>query len=243
MEQKVVAIHQPNFFPWLGYFNKAARADVFIIHDNVQFPKTGGTWMNRVRILVNDTPAWLTMPVRRDHHGVRLIHEVRVNDQTEWRGKCLDRVKHSYRRTPHFGAVYPFLESLFEYRTDRVAEFNVHAFRALLAKLEIAPGAIESGRRLGLRGKGTDLLVAMVKAVGGDTYLCGGGASGYQEDGKFEAAGLRLLNQEFKQAAYRQAGVESFAPGLSIIDALMHCGFDGTRALVLGTVTQPVPVP
>ena len=79
MECKVVAIHQPNFFPWLGYFNKIARADVFILHDNVQFPKTGGTWMNRVRILVNGGPSWLTMPVRRNHHGVQDRKSTRLN--------------------------------------------------------------------------------------------------------------------------------------------------------------------
>lgn len=242
MGYKVVAIHQPNFFPWLGYFNKIARADVFIIHDNVQFPKTGGTWMNRVRILVNGSPSWLVMPIRRNHHGVQLIHEVCINDQTAWRRRCLDTVRHSYGRTPHFGTVYPFLEGLFQYRSDLIADFNAHAIRGLLERLEIAPGAIESGTRLGLEGKGTDLLVAMVKAVGGDAYLCGGGASGYQEDEKFESAGLRLLHQEFHQAVYRQVGAKEFAPGLSIVDALMNCGFDGTRALVLGRAAQPAPV-
>lgn len=243
MGRKVVAIHQPNFFPWLGFFNKVARADVFIIHDNVQFPKTGGTWMNRVRILVHGSASWLTMPVRRNYHGVQLIHEVRINDEAAWRKRCLDTLQHSYRRAPHFDAVYPFLERLFAYRTDRIADFNVHAIRVLLERLEMAPGAIESGTRLGLEGKGTDLLVAMVQAVGGDAYLCGGGASGYQEDEKFGAAGLRLVQQHFHEAEYRQGGGRTFAPGLSIIDALMQCGFEGTRALVLGSVAPPAPVP
>lgn len=239
MGQKIVAIHQPTFFPWLGFFNKVARADVFLVHDNVQFPKTGGTWMNRVRILVQGHAAWLTVPVRRDYHGVQLVREVRIDERTAWRRKCLDTVRHAYARTPHFGAVYPFLEDLFARRTDGIAEFNVHAIRALLERLEMSPGAIESGARLGLEGRGTDLLVAMVKTVGGDAYLCGDGAAGYQEDEKFAAAGLRLVRQEFRQAAYGQVGAKGFVPGLSIIDALMQCGFESTRALVLGRVGQP----
>lgn len=242
MGHKVVAIHQPNFFPWLGYFNKVARADVFIMHDNVQFPRTGGgTWVNRVRILVKGAPAWLTMPVRRSRVGSQLIHEVRINEQAAWRRKCLDTLRHSYRRAPHFTAVYPFLEALFQYQTDRVADFNTHALRTVLDKLQMPSVTIESGTTLGLQGKGTDLLIAMVKAVGGDTYMCGGGASGYQEDEKFEAAGLGLFHQDFHQAEYQQAGAKEFAPGLSIIDALMNCGFEGTEALVRGKVTQPVP--
>src|ERR1041385_6733376 len=70
--RKLVAIHQPNFFPWLGYFNKIARADIFIVLDNVQFSKTGGTWSNRVRLLLEGWPMWATLPVERSFHGVRL---------------------------------------------------------------------------------------------------------------------------------------------------------------------------
>ena len=60
--ERVVAIHQPNFLPWLGYFDKLARCDVFVLLDSVQFPKKSGTWMNRVQVLVSGEPAWITVP-------------------------------------------------------------------------------------------------------------------------------------------------------------------------------------
>jgi hypothetical protein len=88
MTQRLVAIHQPNFFPWLGYFDKLARADVFILLDDAQYPKTGGTWSNRVQLLINEKPAWVTVPVVRSYHGVRQIREMRIDEQRPWRPSC-----------------------------------------------------------------------------------------------------------------------------------------------------------
>jgi len=67
---RVVAIHQPNFLPWLGYFDKLARADTFVLLDSVQFPKRNGTWMNRVKLLVGGEPGWITVPIVRAYHGL-----------------------------------------------------------------------------------------------------------------------------------------------------------------------------
>ena len=53
---KIVAIHQPNFFPWLGYFDKINKSDIFIFLDDVQFPKKGGNWTNRVQLMVLEVP-------------------------------------------------------------------------------------------------------------------------------------------------------------------------------------------
>ena len=76
--KKVVAIHQPNFFPWLGFFNKVACSDVFILMDNVQFPKKGGSWSNRVQLAINGQAAWVTMPVVRSFHGTRIIKDMQI---------------------------------------------------------------------------------------------------------------------------------------------------------------------
>jgi hypothetical protein len=227
----VVAIHQPNFFPWLGFFDKIRRSDIFLAMDNAQFSKTGGTWSNRVKMLVNAEPAWVTMPIVRAYHGVRSIREMRVTDDPSWRKKILSTIERSYRRAPHFGAVFPLLEESVRNPTTDLAEYNLGAIRALCAALGLVT-PIVLGSTLEVEDRATDLLVRMVKAVGGTAYLAGGGAAGYQEDDKFHEAGIKLIYQEFQHPTYPQFNSVDFKPGLSVVDALMNCGFGGTSELL-----------
>ena len=98
----IVAIHQPNFFPWLGYFDKLARADVFIALDHVQFPKTQGNWGNRVQLLVGGKAKWTTVPIRRDYHGVRRFDEMLIADEEPWRKGMLQTLRTNYGKAAAF---------------------------------------------------------------------------------------------------------------------------------------------
>jgi hypothetical protein len=238
VEGRIVAIHQPNFLPWLGYFDKIARADVFVALDDVQFSKTGGTWSNRTRILVNGAPAWLTIPVVRSYHGVRSIAEMQLA-ATAWRVRILNTIRNAYARAPHFSAVFPVIEEIVTCGLDRVGAFNLVGIRRLTGHLGLDAGRIVPASTLAGGGRATDRLIALVKQVGGTAYLCGGGASGYQDDAKFAAAGLDLLYQDFAHPVYPQCGARAFAPGLSVVDALMNRGFAGTRALLAGAPLGP----
>ena len=229
----VVAIHQPNFFPWLGFFNKIALADVFVILDNVQFPKKGGTWSNRVKILVQDAPAWVTVPIIRSYHGVLPINNIRINETTQWREQLVKTIDLSYRRAPHFAQVFPSLADLVNQRTDRLADYNLQAILSLAEAVGLDTTKIVLGTTLNVEGRGTDLLVSMTKAVGGTAYLSGGGAQAYQEDDKFADAGIELLYQGFQHPTYPQRNDAAFVPGLSIIDSAMNCGFEFTADFLL----------
>jgi len=235
----VVAIHQPNFFPWLGYFNKVAYADVFVLLDNVQFPKTGGTWSNRVQLLVNGRARWVTVPVVRAFHGARTVHDIQM-DGTVWRERFLNTLRSAYGRAPHFRELFPFLADLVGNATGGLAEHNAGAIRALAAALGFDSTKIIGASTLGVEGRATDLLIEIVRKMGGTAYLCGGGSADYQEDEKFAAAGLELIYQNFRHPVYQQRDVAEFVPGLSIIDALMNCGFDETRILALSSQPEPL---
>jgi hypothetical protein len=228
----LVAIHQPNFFPWLGYFDKIARADVFVLLDDVQFPKKGGTWTNRVQLVNNGRALWATVPVRRDYSGVRNINEIKINDDEPWREKLVRTLRTGYAKAPHFKATLAFVEPLVRYETDSLAELNLNALRQTCAALGLTRARPVRSATLGVTSESTDRLIEIVKRVGGSAYLCGGGAGGYQEDAKFAAAGVRLVYQNFAHPTYPQPGEGPFMPGMSIVDALMCCGFDGTAALL-----------
>ena len=229
--KRIVAIHQPNFFPWLGFFDKIARCDTFILMDNAQFPKKGGTWINRVKLLIGGKEAWATAPVDRNYHGVLPICEMKINKHSPWRNRLLKTVELNYKKTPFFGETFSVLKSLVENGTDSLLEYNVSAIKAIMRRLDLDTGKVVLGSSLRTEGNATELLISMVKSVGGAGYMCGGGAS-YQIDTKFMEAGLELIYQRFEHPRYPQIISAKFISGLSIIDSLMNCGFSGVRKLL-----------
>ena len=229
---RVVAIHQPNFFPWLGYFDKLARADVFVLLDHVQFQKKGGNWANRVRLITGgDRPGWLTAPVDRSYHGTRPISEIALDGTRPWRQTLLKTIAANYARAAHFDEAFPLVEELIGHPSDRLAELNEHAIRRLASEIGLPTGHIVLSSSLEPTAAATDLLIELTRAVGGDVYLSGGGAEGYEEPDRFEAAGIELRKQAFEHPVYPQGKAE-FVPGLSVIDPLLHLGPAGTRSLL-----------
>lgn len=227
---KLVAIHQPNFFPWLGYFDKIARADVFIVLDHVQYPKTKGTWGNRVQLLIGGQARFATMPVRRDYHGVRSSAEMRTSSDTPWREDLLKTLRANYGRAEHFARTFPIIEPLVLNPSDNLADYNLHAIRTLCVHLRLDVGKLVLSSPFGLTTQATDLLIDLVRAVGGDAYLSGNGATGYQDPEKYAQAGIDLIFQPFRHPVYPQGRVATFTPGLSCLDALFHCGFDAVAS-------------
>lgn len=232
--ERVVALHQPNFFPWLGYLDKIVRADVFVLLDDVQFSKTGGTWSNRVQLLAGGQAKWQTLPVVRSYSGVRLIREMEIDNRQPWRRKFLQTLRSNYARAPFFNAVFPLIADLVANETSSLLDFNLHVLTTLCEVMDIPTNKLVLGSSLQLSGRATDRLIAAVRAVGGTTYLCGGGAGGYQDDDSFTRAGMHLTYQNFVHPTYRQVHGDPFVAGLSCIDALMHRGFEGTRQLLEG---------
>jgi len=219
----LVAIHQPNFFPWLGYFDKIRRADVFIFMDAVDYPRSGsggmGSWVNRVKLNIQGEARWVTCPLKRMEMG-NPISAAQIDDGQPWRAKLLKTLAANYGKAAHYREAVTFLEPLILAKEERLSRFNEAVIRMIADRLKIRARFVRQSE-LVFEGRATELLVSLVKAVGGDAYLAGGGAGGYQEDQMFSAAGLDLVHQNFEQKAY---GTGQFLPGLSVIDYLMHDG-------------------
>ena len=226
----LVAIHQPNFLPWLGYFDKIRQADVFVVLDNAQYSR--GSWTNRVKLLVSGAPAWVTVPVVRAHDGFKTIAETQVDDHGPWRDKVLKTIALNYGRAPHFDTIFPWLSELIQSSITAIGAYNLHAIRAITEAIHIDAEKLRLASGLAADGRATTLLASLVRAAGGDTYLAGGGASGYQDDAAFTEAGLGVRYQTFRHPTYSQFNSTEFVAGLSVVDALMNCGFDGTADLL-----------
>lgn len=228
---KVVAIHQPNFFPWLGYFDKIVRSDAFIFLDHVQFPKKGGVWSNRVKLLAGNEARWVTAPIKRGYSGVVRVDEV-VWAEQPWRKRMLHTLKTNYGRAPFFRETFDFFEPLILNPENNLARYNVQAIVSILDHLGIASTEIFQSSAFNLNSSSTELLISLTQSVDGSAYMCGGGADGYQEDPLFLTAGLELIYQDFRHPSYQQNRGKDFIAGLSIIDAFMFSGLVGVRKIL-----------
>jgi hypothetical protein len=218
----IIAIHQPNYLPWLGYFHKIARADVFVLLDDVQFSKN--SYSNRVRVLQDGTPRWLTLPVTA-HLGDR-IDQVRPADP-QWPTRHRDRLFQYYRRAPAFAEMWPRLEAMYaDLSTGDLAAINRTLVETVAGWLGLACRFVASSAFDTAGAAGDDRLIRLVRAIDPTaTYLSGRGGANYQDETKFSAAGIGFACTDFIHPVYPQQ-CAPFVPGLSVVDALFHAGCD-----------------
>jgi hypothetical protein len=228
----IAAIHQPSFFPWLGFFNKIVRSDVFVVLDNVQFPKTGGYWANRVKFVISGKGEWITMPINRNYSGTKNINEIEIDNTRNWNEKALKSIEVNYKKAPYFDEMFPIAKKLLSEPGNNLLEFNLLIINTICGLLGIDTSHFRIASQIETDGAATDLLISIVKQTGCNVYMCGGGATKYQEDEKFSVNGIKLIYQNFKHPVYTQFNTNEFIPGLSVIDALMNCGVEETKKLI-----------
>ena len=230
-----VSIHQPNFLPWIGYFGKILKSDVFIFLDDVQIQRTAGSWTNRVKILSGGSPKWLTAPIKRPSGMTQTISNTEFAEDG-WVLRCKSDIKNSYRKAPHFKEITKLLDEIFQSSPQYLAEFNQTVILKMLHFLQLPSPIIKISSDFKVSSTSTDRLVDLILSVNGDEYLCGRGSDSYLEPGKFSKAGIKLTMQVSTETPYSQIGVSEFIPGLSIIDALMMTGPQNVRRLLSESV-------
>ena len=234
---KIVAIHQPNFLPWLGYFNKIVHSDIFVFFDDVQHSKSGGTYSNRVKFLISGEARWVTAPINRDFNGTKTIHEMQFKLDEPWREKILTNIKINYCSNPYFNEVFEFFALILSNPETNIAEFNIHTVTAIVQHLGFDVTKLRRSSDLNHEGSSNDLLCSITRLVGGTTYMCGGGAGGYQDEAVFVKHGIKLKHQNFIHPKYYQFRCKEFFTGLSIIDAAMNLGWDNLAQLLKSSET------
>ena len=223
-----VAIHQPNYLPWLGYFAKMAAADIFVLLDDVQFSK--GSYTNRVQMARAGAPVWLTVPVT--HKFGAQIREVGIASP-DWTRGHVETLKQAYRKAARFSEVWPELERWLAQASGSLADINSGLIRQFAARLGLSARLTMSSELPIAVDAAADQRLALIVAylAPGGTYLSGAGGAKYQTEPMFAAHGLKLAYSTFKLAPYACSG-DTFLPGLSVVDALFHLGWEETAAIV-----------
>jgi len=216
-----VSAHQPAYLPWLGYFDKIARVDVFVYLDTVQFEKN--SFINRNRIMTPSGPQWLTIPVRTRGHLSGTLRDTRTDETQAWRTKHLRSIAMNYSRAPHFPVGSGKLEALLNTQEDNLAELCWIQLGFWLAELGITTRLVR-GSELQVGGTKADLVLDLCRQLGADHYLSGALGRDYLEPAAFRDAGIELEFQEYVSPVYPQQWGAEFVPNLSIVDYWMNCG-------------------
>lgn len=220
----IVGIHQPNYLPWIGYFTKIARCDVFILLDDVQYIRRG--FINRNRIKTARGIDWLTVPVQVKGRYTAAIDEIVPCWDSPWAKDHLRTLEVNYGRAPYYAEVMeevvaPVLTEAASVQ-PRLSVLNAALIARVCAYLGIDTPMIEASS-FSVESASTQRLIDLVRCVGGTAYLSGHGGDNYQKAPPFAAAGIELLYNDFDHPRYEQLW-EPFEPNLSVIDYLMCRG-------------------
>lgn len=220
---KIIGIHQPNFFPWIGYFVKIARSDLFVFLDDVQIIKTGGSYVNRCKIVQNNESKWLTANIKRDI-GVWSIKDTCFFD-SNWRDSIKGSIHNTYLKAPFYKIHKNILTDLLDFNTDNLSEFNIYTIKKLVEILKINTQFIKSSE-INTSSTSTQRLIDIVKNLNGSTYLSGTGGDNYQNIKEFEHNSIKLIYNTFEHPIYRQWNSLEFIKGLSILDFIFNMGIE-----------------
>jgi len=222
----IVAVHQPQYLPWLGYFDKMDRADLFVLLDTVQFKKN--EWQNRNRIKTAQGWQWLTVPVA--YRFPQRINQVEINPRINWARKHLLAMRINYSKAPYFSDYFDSFEKILSENWQGIAALNLRLVRALTELLGIST-PLRLASELGNLPEGPDeRLIAICQHLGAAVYLAGMGGKDYMNLEKFDKAGIKVVFQEFKHPVYPQLYGE-FLPNLSVVDLLFNCGKQSLRII------------
>ena len=216
-----LAIVQPYFFPYIGYWQLIHAVDRFVIYDDVNYIKGG--WINRNRIMINGEPAYITLPLHQSSPNKK-IYEISLHSSRILREKMIKMVQITYRKAPFFDEVFPVIEKLIRYEAANLADYLSYQLQSLAVFMGIKTDFIVTSRCYGNDNlSGQERIIDICKRERNTTYINPqGGLTLYNADA-FRSAGINLRFIAMRTLPYTQRTAE-FVPYLSIIDALMEIG-------------------
>ena len=223
-----VTIHQPEFAPWLGFFDKVRQADQLVLLDDVQFRKN--YFHNRNRIRTAQGWSWITVPIARSGLMTK-INEVTIirSKEDRWRSRIKRTVEQSYAKAPAFlpnvEAFYRCLDSA----ETRLVDLNCCVLKWMVASFDLSPRIIMSSD-LDVEGSGSQRILEICTKVGATTYLSGISGRDYLDLNSFSASGIEIEFQKFYHPIYDQLQ-RDFEPSMSALDALFMMGNDANSLL------------
>lgn len=221
-----LAIMQPYFFPYLGYFQLMNAVDRFVIYDDVNYIKQG--WINRNYILVNGKKHLITLQLQ-NASSFKLINQINVGGN---RRKLIKTIFQAYTRAPYFKEVFPVIETSITCSDDNLAAYVTNSVQKIADFLDIRTNLTLSSRI----EKSTDLkgqakVLAMCKSLNANEYINAVGGQDLYSKSEFNKYAITLNFIKTKDIVYEQFN-NAFIPNLSIIDVLMFNSQDEIKKMM-----------
>ncbi len=230
----IITIHQPDFMPWYGFFNKISKVDTWVVLDHVHNNPRKAFWGRRVQILSNGKPLWLSIPLEKPPQEGQLgmpLNIMKINLQEKKNiSKSLKTLEQSYSKSINFDKYFFLLTDYFLNEDNNLMTRNMRFITDVMDILSIKSNVIFSSS-MGIQTTSTQLLVDILKANQASEYLCGQGADGYQDIELFKHNSIKLSFNQFEHPVYKQLNTEEFFQGLSIIDMLFNCDLDYVKEI------------
>lgn len=222
MNEKIVAIHQPNFMPWLGYFHKMSMVDEFVLFDDVQVPQ-GKSFASRVMLKTHTGPVWVTVPTL--HRSAKEDFRTTPILQSNWQSKSLKTIRLAYQKAPYFEQYFTRFSEIYLRPYATLFDLNFQLLQFLKESFGLRAQLVISSSLGGTDLGGVEKILWILEALGATTYVSGKGAGSrrYINEQDFADRNIRLVWQDFTPHEYPQLH-GSFVPRLSALDYLLNCG-------------------
>ena len=227
----ILSVHQPQYIPWLGYFDKIDKSDCFIFLNEVQYKQR--EYQNRNKVRTKDGWMWLTVPIKSKGMRQQKINSVRINNDYNWQKQHCQSLRSWYGRAQFFKDHFPFFEKIYNEKWEKLKDLNICIINYILKVFEIHT-TMYCESELGITAQGTDRIIELCKKLKADVYLSGTGGKDYLEDEKFHKAGITLEYQDFVYPTYKQQYMSReniFLPNMSSIDLLFNEGGESVKIL------------
>ncbi len=214
----IITIHQPSYLPWLGYFEKISKSDVYVYLDSVQLEKNSYSCRNKIK-----TPqgsAWLTIPIKMKGHTNSIIKDVLIDNSKQWKKKHLKSIYYNYKKAPFFDELYPKLDGIYKKEYSFFSDLAYDHLIFWLNELEIKTKVIRSSSLL-VDSKKSKLILDLCKYFKADKYISGYLGGNYLIEDDFVKNRIQVEYQNYKYPVYQQL-YGNFIPHLSIIDFWMN---------------------
>lgn len=225
-----LAIMQPYFMPYIGYFQLINVVDEFVLYDNIEYTKKG--WINRNRILVNGKDEYVSIPLKKDSDFLHVNQRFLSDSSLAEMNKILNKIGEVYRKAPHYTQTMALLNDIFLYEEKSLFEFIKHSILKTLTFLNIqTPIVISSTIPIQHHLKSEEKVLAICKNRQAQTYINPIGGLTLYSHATFKQNQINLQFIKSNLFQYPQFNNE-FVPWLSIIDVLMFNDVDKVKQII-----------